>query len=167
MYQILFHLEFYSVYFFFHIWFITLKYTRVFVHYMHVKFNYMNYKILEFFNLNSNNVIMHGYLPWLDIFWTSCTWSDTDCGRTWHTERLSFQSGTPTNKIMEIIHNKQKARIREQVITAKPWSSQAFQTLQCQVPMQFNCLQLRQHCIYKIITPCREIRMNWSCKNAS
>lgn len=107
MYQILFHLEFYSVYFFFHIWFITLKYTQVFVHYMHVKFNYMNYKILEFFNLHSNNVIMLGYLPWLDIFWTSCTWSDTDCGRAWHTERLSFQSGTPTNKIMEIIHNKQ------------------------------------------------------------
>lgn len=93
-YQILFHLKFYSVYFFFfHIWFITLKYTQVFVHHIHVKFNWQ-----RLFNLHSNNVIMHGYLPWLDIFWTSCTWNDTDCGRAWHTERLSFQSGTPANK---------------------------------------------------------------------
>lgn len=38
VYQILFHLKFYSVYFFFfHIWFITLKYTQVFVHHIHVK----------------------------------------------------------------------------------------------------------------------------------
>lgn len=82
-----------SIFFLFHIWFITLKYTQVFVHHIHVKFNWQ-----RLFNLHSNNVIMHGYLPWLDIFWTSCTWNDTDCGKAWHTGRLSFQSGTPANK---------------------------------------------------------------------